>query len=145
MKTLFTNGYSNLAVDTNANKIENIDTFNKYEIVEMLILPEDMHIVYRQGVNQYEADGKKGNVVMLFGDRDRYSNPIVVLKDKKLTKNALGYLGYVEKTKEEWASAKDNIGCSCACSDECNVSAKVEKISASAKKQVRRSNKSKKA
>ena len=143
MKTLFTNGYSNLAVDTSTNKIENVDTFNKYEITEMLILPEDMHIVYRNGVDQYEADGKKGNVVLLFGGKDRYSNPIVVLKDKKLTQNALGYIGYVEKTKEEWASAKADIGCGCPCCDECNVSATTEKPSA--KKQVRRSNKQKKA
>lgn len=143
MKTLFTNGYSNLAVDTSTNKIENVDTFNKYEIAEMLILPEDMHIVYRHGVDQYEADGKKGNIVLLFGDKDRYSNPIVVLKDKKLTQNALGYVNFVEKTKEEWASAKANIGCGCPCCDECNVPATAEKPSA--KKQVRRSNKQKKA
>ena len=118
MKTLYTDGYASIGVDTETNTVFDIDkSFDKYEFSEVLLIQEDMHIVYRCGGNIYEADVKKGNVVILFKHRDIYQYPIVVLKDTKLAKNIAARYKEVQKIKEDWAADTANLKEAAPCCD----------------------------
>lgn len=87
-------------------------------IDDMYYLKDDTTVVYMKGDNKITLEGKAGDLVIVFYDRD-FVNKVILVKSPEWVENIFAREAAEQKRKEEWAKAKDNELPTCDCC-ECN-------------------------
>jgi hypothetical protein len=119
MKTLYlTNSSANITVDTDTNKVSKLDCADRYDIQNLFLVEEPIHIVYECGETHVEKDAKKGDIVVCFYSNEYFKDPVSIIKSKEWAKGIKNRREAEQKAKEEWA--KKNAGneepcCDCCC------------------------------
>ena len=121
MKTLYlTNSTANIIVDTDTNKVSKLEYADRYDIQNLFLVEEPIHIVYECGETHVEKDAKKGDIIVCFYSNEYFKDPVSIIKSKEWAKGIKNRREAEQKAKEEWA--KKNAGneepcCDCACCD----------------------------
>lgn len=121
MKTLYlTNSTANIIVDTDTNKVSKLEYADRYDIQNLFLVEEPMHIVYECGETHVEKDAKKGDIIVCFYSNEYFKDPVSIIKSKEWAKGIKNRRDAEQKAKEEWA--KKNAGneepcCDCKCCD----------------------------
>ena len=121
MKTLYlTNSTANIIVDTDTNKVSKLEYADRYDIQNLFLVEEPMHIVYECGETHVEKDAKKGDIIVCFYSNEYFKDPVSIIKSKEWAKGIKNRREAEQKAKEEWA--KKNAGneepcCDCVCCD----------------------------
>lgn len=119
MKTLYlTNSTANIIVDTDTNKVSKLEYADRYDIQNLFLVEEPMHIVYECGETHVEKDAKKGDIIVCFYSNEYFKDPVSIIKSKEWAKGIKSRREAEQKAKEEWA--KKNAGneepcCDCCC------------------------------
>lgn len=121
MKTLYlTNSTANIIVDTDTNKVSKLDYADRYDIQNLFLVEEPMHIVYECGETHVEKDAKKGDIIVCFYSNEYFKDPVSIIKSKEWAKGIKNRREAEQKAKEEWAKKNaDNempcCDCCCGC------------------------------
>ena len=87
MKTLYlTNSTANIVVDTDTNKVSKLDYADRYDIQNLFLVEEPMHIVYGCGETHVEKDAKKGDIIVCFYSNEYFKDPVSIIKSKEWAK-----------------------------------------------------------
>ena len=119
MKTLYlTNSTANIIVDTDTNKVSKLEYADRYDIQNLFLVEEPIHIVYECGETHVEKDAKKGDIIVCFYSNEYFKDPVSIIKSKEWAKGIKNRREAEQKAKEEWA--KKNAGneepcCDCCC------------------------------
>ncbi len=119
MKPLYlTNSAANIVVDTDTNKVSKLEYADRYDIQNLFLVEEPMHIVYECGETHVEKDAKKGDIIVCFYSNEYFKDPVSIIKSKEWAKGIKNRREAEQKAKEEWAKKNaDNEMpcCDCAC------------------------------
>lgn len=121
MKTLYlTNSTANIIVDTDTNKVSKLDYADRYDIQNLFLVEEPIHIVYECGETHVEKDAKKGDIIVCFYSNEYFKDPVSIIKSKEWAKGIKNRREAEQKAKEEWAKKNaDNempcCDCCCGC------------------------------
>lgn len=149
MKTLYlTNSTANIIVDTDTNKVSKLDYADRYDIQNLFLVEEPMHIVYECGETHVEKDAKKGDIIVCFYSNEYFKDPVSIIKSKEWAKGIKNRREAEQKAKEEWAKKNadnempccDCCDCCCKCADLTPTAEPVKVV----EKNVKKTKKSKK-
>lgn len=119
MKTLYlTNSTANIIVDTETNKVSKLEYADRYDIQNLFLVEEPMHIVYECGETHVEKDVKKGDIIVCFYSNEYFKDPVSIIKSKEWAKGIKNRREAEQKAKEEWAKKNANNEepcCDCVC------------------------------
>lgn len=115
MKTLYlTNSAANIIVDTDTNKVSKLDYADRYDIQNLFLVEEPIHVVYECGETHVEKDAKKGDIIVCFYSNEYFKDPVSIIKSKEWAKGIKNRHEAEQKAKEEWAKKQCN---DCPCCD----------------------------
>lgn len=119
MKTLYlTDSSANIWIDTDNGTSGSLGTVDRYDMRNIFLIEEPMHVIYNYGEEHIEMDVKKGDLLATFYTRDSFKHKIGVLKSKEWRENIIAYNKAQQKAKEEWA-AKQASTIDTPCCDSC--------------------------
>ena len=121
MKTLYlTNSTANIVADTDTNKVSKLECADRYDIQNLFLVEEPMHIVYECGETHVEKDAKKGDIIVCFYSNEYFKDPVSIIKSKEWAKGIKNRREAEQKAKEEWAkknACNEEPCCDCKCCD----------------------------
>lgn len=132
MKTLYlTNSTANIIVDADTNKVSKLEYADRYDIQNLFLVEEPMHIVYECGETHVEKDAKKGDIIVCFYSNEYFKDPVSIIKSKEWAKGIKNRREAEQKAKEEWAKKNaDNTMscCDCTCCDCADLTPATESV-----------------
>lgn len=115
MNTLYITGTGRVLLDEN-NNIQSANT-SREGINNILHLKEDTKIVYNREGDEKTLDGKAGDIVVTFYEKE-FPNSIIVVSSNEWKENLEAYEAAEQKRKEEWAK-RNAENCDKCCDCEC--------------------------
>lgn len=113
MKTLYVTQGSNILINPDDNTADKIES-SPVSIDRVYLIEEPTHIVYGYGETHIEADADKGDLVVVFYNRE-FDNRMIVVKNEQWTENIVEFYRKEQEEKERWAASKceccDNTSC----------------------------------
>lgn len=120
MKTLYlTNSSANIWVDTDTDEVGRLYTEDRYQIRDLILFDENMHVVYGDSEEKCEADVKKGDIIIIFYSGEKNPNKFAIVKSKEWRQNIIAKHKLDQEEKERWAKAKAETPTCDNCEDCC--------------------------
>lgn len=110
MKTLYlTDTNTNIVVDTENQTAERLTAESRYDIRDVYVIPEPMHVVYGNSTCKEEADVNQGDILIRFYDKSIEGiKNIIVVSNKDWSDRVAKVLELEQREKEEWAKKELN-------------------------------------
>lgn len=122
MKTLYlTDSSANIIVDKDTDFVGTTPCEDRYDIRNIYLADEPMHVIYQSGEIKEELDAKKGELIVVFYNNRFNKYHLDTIRTKQWVANIKNRRAIEQKEKEEWAAKNaekcenDAAPCCCDC------------------------------